>query len=66
MTDLESLAGGLIVCGFDGPDVPTTVERWLSQDWVAGLILFKRNIEDVEQAAFGMCRSGRRTGGQVR
>jgi beta-N-acetylhexosaminidase len=51
MTDLESLAGGLIVCGFDGPDVPTTVERWLSQDWVAGLILFKRNIEDVEQAA---------------
>lgn len=51
MKDLERLAGGLIVCGFDGLDVPTTVGHWLSQGWVAGLILFKRNIADVEQAA---------------
>ena len=51
MSDLERLAGGLIVCGFEGLDTPTTIERWLSQEWVAGLILFKRNIEDIEQAA---------------
>ncbi|MFZ1865782.1 MAG: beta-N-acetylhexosaminidase [Polyangiales bacterium] len=50
MSDLERLAGGLIVCGFEGLDVPAAIERWLSQEWVAGLILFKRNIEDLEQA----------------
>ncbi|MGD8318291.1 MAG: beta-N-acetylhexosaminidase [Myxococcales bacterium] len=51
MSDLERLAGGLIICGFQGLDAPTAVERWLSRQWVAGLILFKRNIEDVQQAA---------------
>lgn len=51
MSDLERLAGSLIVCGFQGPDAPTTIERWLDRQWVAGLILFKRNIEDVQQAS---------------
>ncbi|KPK14792.1 MAG: hypothetical protein AMJ62_11730 [Myxococcales bacterium SG8_38] len=40
-----------MVCGFEGIDAPSTVQRWLSHGLVAGLILFKRNIADVGQAA---------------
>jgi beta-N-acetylhexosaminidase len=45
------MAGNVLVCGFDGTEAPSTLRRWLSTGTVAGLILFKRNIEDVEQAA---------------
>ena len=51
MKDLESLAGNVIVCGFHGLEAPQTVRDWLGSGLVAGLILFKRNISDVEQAA---------------
>ena len=50
MTNLERLAGGVIVCGFEGIEAPFPVQQWLSQQLVAGLILFKRNIADVAQA----------------
>jgi beta-N-acetylhexosaminidase len=51
MNELERLAGNVIVCGFGGVEAPATVQRWLSEESVAGLILFKRNIDSVDQAA---------------
>lgn len=51
MNELERMAGNVIVCGFAGLDVPAPVHKWLSEESVAGLILFKRNIGDMHQAA---------------
>jgi len=51
MNELERMAGNVIVCGFGGSEAPATIRRWLSEQSVAGLILFKRNIENVDQAA---------------
>ena len=51
MNELERIAGNVIVCGFGGLEAPATVHRWLAEESVAGLILFKRNIGDVEQAS---------------
>ena len=45
------MAGNVIVCGFAGTEAPPTVLRWLSEDAVAGLILFKRNIDNLQQTA---------------
>jgi len=51
MSELERTAGSVIVCGFHGVEAPDEVQRWLAAQTVAGLILFKRNIEDLDQAA---------------
>jgi len=51
MNELERMAGNVIVCGFQGSEAPTRVHDWLSEQCVAGLILFKRNIEDVRQTS---------------
>ncbi|MBW1761205.1 MAG: beta-N-acetylhexosaminidase [Deltaproteobacteria bacterium] len=51
MNELERMAGNVIVCGFSGLEAPATVHQWLAQQAVAGLILFKRNIDDVDRAA---------------
>ena len=51
MNELERLAGSVLVCGFDGAEAPPTIHRWLAREAVAGLILFKRNIEDLGQAS---------------
>jgi beta-N-acetylhexosaminidase len=51
MSELERTAGGVIVCGFDGPEEPSVVRAWLAAETVAGLILFKRNVEDLDQTA---------------
>jgi len=51
MNELERMAGNVIVCGFPGTEAPPTVLRWLSEEAIAGLILFKRNIDDLNQAA---------------
>jgi len=63
MNELERLAGNVIVCGFAGVEAPPAVHRWLSEEAVAGLILFKRNIVDVDQAAalIASCVDGRDT-----
>jgi beta-N-acetylhexosaminidase len=60
MNELERVAGNVIVCGFGGTEAPATVHRWLSEQSVAGLILFKRNIEGVDQAAalIASCTTG--------
>jgi beta-N-acetylhexosaminidase len=59
MSELERTAGGVIVCGFSGPRAPDVVQRWLADETVAGLILFTRNIADVDQAStlIQSCRS---------
>ena len=49
MSELETTAGGVIVCGFDGLEAPPSLQRWIEDELVAGLILFKRNIADMEQ-----------------
>jgi beta-N-acetylhexosaminidase len=51
MNELERMAGNVIVCGFTGLDAPLTIRQWLGERSVAGLILFKRNIGDIGQAA---------------
>jgi beta-N-acetylhexosaminidase len=51
MSEVEKTAGSVIVCGFDGVRAPDDILGWLADDTVAGLILFKRNIEGVGQAA---------------
>lgn len=51
MNELERIAGNVIVCGFEGQTAPRQVRRWLDDEALAGVILFKRNIEGVEQAA---------------
>jgi beta-N-acetylhexosaminidase len=63
MNELERMAGSVIVCGFDGLEPPAAVHRWLSEQAVAGLILFKRNIHEVEQAAalIASCNARRRS-----
>ena len=45
------MAGNVIVCGFAGLEAPAMIHRLLSEQCVAGLILFKRNIDGVDQAA---------------
>lgn len=49
MSEIERTAGSVIVCGFDGVEAPEAVHEWLAQKTVAGLILFKRNIVDLQQ-----------------
>jgi len=51
MHELERMAGNVIVCGFAGTEAPPGVRAWLREEAVAGLILFKRNIDDLHQAA---------------
>ncbi len=50
MHELESAAGSVIVYGFHGLTVPDALRSWIDAGSVAGVILFKRNIESVEQA----------------
>ncbi len=50
MNELERMAGNVIVCGFPGTSAPPTIHAWLRENAVAGLILFKRNIDDLQQA----------------
>jgi len=51
MNELERLAGNVLVSGFYGSEAPATIHQWLSEQSVAGLILFKRNIEDLAQTS---------------
>lgn len=51
MNELERLAGSVMVCGFPDTAVPREVVGWIEDDCVAGLILFKRNIESASQTS---------------
>ncbi len=54
------MAGNVIVCGFEGLAAPATVRGWVSEQSVAGLILFGRNIDDTQQATelIASCTAG--------
>jgi beta-N-acetylhexosaminidase len=51
MNELERMAGNVIVCGFPGTEAPPEIHAWLREEAVAGLILFKRNIDHLHQAS---------------
>ncbi|MBI2337109.1 MAG: beta-N-acetylhexosaminidase [Deltaproteobacteria bacterium] len=49
--NLKKLIGSLCVFGFEGTETPKHIESFI-QDWnLGGVILFKRNIESLEQLA---------------
>jgi beta-N-acetylhexosaminidase len=45
------LAGRLVLAGFDGFSLPSEIERLLEQDSLFGIILFRRNVDSVEQVS---------------
>jgi beta-N-acetylhexosaminidase len=51
LADTSSLASRAILAGFDGTDLPPDISALLARGDLAGIVLFKRNVEDVEQVA---------------
>lgn len=51
MHDLLQDVGQLILAGFDGTALPASVEQSLKEETLGGVILFRRNLEDIEQIA---------------
>jgi beta-N-acetylhexosaminidase len=49
MTDIRTLAAGVVCVGFDGPRIEPQLEAVLRETPFAGLILFARNVESLEQ-----------------
>jgi beta-N-acetylhexosaminidase len=49
MSDLRTLAAGVICIGFEGTDLPRDLEKTLRATPLAGLILFARNVRSLEQ-----------------
>jgi beta-N-acetylhexosaminidase len=49
--DLDALAGRVIIAGFEGLDLPEDIRVALSSGSLGGVILFKRNIDSLEQTA---------------
>lgn len=49
MTDIRTLAAGVVCLGFDGTHIAPDLERKLRETQPAGLILFGRNIVSLEQ-----------------
>lgn len=47
--NLRTLIGQLCIFGFDGTSVPAYIRQLISEESLAGVILFKRNIESKEQ-----------------
>src|SRR5688500_9013002 len=52
----EMLAGGVIVGGFDGTELPPEIAGRLARGHLAGVTLFRRNISDVRQVR-ALCAS---------
>ena len=49
MTDLRALAGGVIVCGFEGTTLSAEIARELRDLELAGVVLFARNTHTAAQ-----------------
>ena len=49
MTGIRELAAGVVCVGFDGTDIGGELEATLRKTPLAGLILFGRNVESLEQ-----------------
>ena len=47
--NIDRMAGSVLVCGFAGLELPGALRSWLADRSLGGLILFKRNIESLEQ-----------------
>ncbi len=56
ISSLETLAGRLIVAGFDGLDLTDDIAGSLSSGSLGGVVFFKRNIESLEQTAAMLSR----------
>ncbi|MDX1386487.1 MAG: beta-N-acetylhexosaminidase [bacterium] len=48
---LKKLVGSLLIVGFDGPRLTASCRNYLEQWDLGGVILFKRNIQSLEQVA---------------
>jgi beta-N-acetylhexosaminidase len=53
--DLEQLCGQLLVIGFNGTTVPDVLRAQLQRNALGGVILFGRNLPDVE-TSWALCR----------
>jgi len=51
LDDLKKLIGPLLIVGLDGPRLTASCRNYLEQWNLGGVILFKRNIESLEQLA---------------
>ena len=51
LSENERRAGRTIVAGFDSTSLPADISNLLKHDALSGIILFKRNVETVAQAA---------------
>jgi beta-N-acetylhexosaminidase len=49
--ELKKIVGSLLIVGFDGTRLSDSAKNFLEQWNLGGVILFKRNIESLEQAA---------------
>lgn len=49
MSDIRQLAAGVVCSGFDGTEVPEQLRVFLRETPLAGLVLFGRNVESIEQ-----------------
>jgi beta-N-acetylhexosaminidase len=58
--NLEQRCGQLLVVGFDGTDLPAALSEAIHAGRRGGVILFKRNLPDIE-SAWGLCRCIRET-----
>jgi beta-N-acetylhexosaminidase len=56
-TEAERVAGRIVVAGFEGTALPPELERDARRGALAGLILFKRNVESHAQVAALLARA---------
>lgn len=49
MQDLQQDVGQMIIAGFEGTTLPKSIEQSLKDQTLAGVILFKRNLETIDQ-----------------
>jgi beta-N-acetylhexosaminidase len=51
LENIKKLVGSLLIVGFEGPRLTASCRNYLEQWDLGGVILFKRNIENLEQVA---------------
>jgi hypothetical protein len=49
VSEIERLAGRIIISGFDGLTPPTELLRSARKGCLGGVIIFKRNVENTKQ-----------------
>lgn len=51
MRELQQDVGQMIIAGFEGTSLPQSIAQSLQNETLSGVVLFKRNLEDIEQIA---------------